>query len=226
MSLWASASLSWKTGQDSVWCFSLFELSFPASCLPLLPNFGIRFRLRSFVWGRRPSSSRTLSQILQDSRFVCAFFRNSGFPHIPWIQKIDHVGEQHFVFGTSKIFELLSQPHTASESFADFIFSGVIISFEPGSSSAQPMHRISKCPQVRKQQERAYLPLNSFLIYFTQSFLLPWLSNSSRNIIFSVYPTSFSLFGFWVEKVTLLYLLLSSLELENRFWFLYFFFFT
>lgn len=74
MSLWASASLSLKTGQDPVWCFSLFELSFPTSCLPLLPNFGIRFRLRSFVWGRPPSSSRTLSQILQclAHRFLCA----------------------------------------------------------------------------------------------------------------------------------------------------------
>ena len=80
---------------------------------------------------------------------VC-FFRNSGFPHIPWIQKIDCVGEQHFVFGTSKIFELLSQPHTASESFVDFIFLDVIISFEPGSSSTQPVQRISKCPPGKK----------------------------------------------------------------------------
>lgn len=95
-----------------------------------------------------------VSNIARQQIRVC-FFRNSGFPHIPWIQKIDHVGEQLFVFGTSKIFELLNQPHTASESFADFIFSGVVISFEPGSSSAQPLHRISKCPQVRKQQERA-----------------------------------------------------------------------
>ena len=116
--------------------FFFFELSSPASCLKLLPNFGRSVQAEMCCLRQAPFLKQNFVLNVARQQIPVGFFRNSGFSQSPWIQKANQVGEEHFALGTSKSFELLSQFYTASRTFADFIFPAVIISFEPCSSSA------------------------------------------------------------------------------------------
>lgn len=74
------------------------------------------------------------------------------------------------MFGTSKIFELLSQPHSTSKSFTDFISSSI-------HSQSSACVQKQQMPQLQKQQERAWLFLSIYFMWTLLSVCVtPWNS--------------------------------------------------